>query len=273
MALRDGLVRLGWTEGGNLSIENRLATSWPEMQAMAAELVASRLDVIVCIGPGASIAARDATKRIPLVITVVDDPVDLGLVSNLAHPGGNITGLSLQFADLIGKWLELLRELEPHLINVVVLRGPGNYPQADATAARLGLTLHHRNIATQEDIDDAFASAGKLPHCGAILFGGVFFYDKGPNLAQLAIKHGVPTIASASELTDAGVLMSYGANLNAVFEQTASYVSQILRRAQPGDLPIQQPTRFELVLNIKTANALGLTFPNGMLARAERVIR
>jgi putative tryptophan/tyrosine transport system substrate-binding protein len=272
-ALRNGLLRLGWTEGRNLSIENRLAASWPEMQVMAAELVASRMDVIVCVGPGASIAARDATKKIPLVMTVVDDPIDLGLVTNLAHPGGNITGLSLQYADLIGKWLELLREVAPRLVNVVALRGPGSYPKVEATASQLGLTLHQRDIATQGDIDDAFALAGKLPHCGAILIGGVFFYDKGPNLTQLALKHGVPTVAPSSELADAGILMSYGANMDAIFEQTAGYVDQILRRAQPGDLPIQQPTRIELVLNLKTAKALGLTFPNSLLVRAERIIR
>jgi len=281
-AFLQGLRGLGYVEGRNVLIEYRDAKGKPErFPALAAELVALKVDVIVTAGGTlAALAAKRATTTIPVVFAGVGDPVADGLVTSLARPGGNLTGLSLVL-QLVDKLLELLKQAVPEVSRVALLLKPDAAPDrtikdylqaAEAAAQALGVRLQVVEARGPEDFDRAFsdmarARAGAL----AVLATPVFNSARRP-LVDLAAKNRLPTVFSLSDYVDAGGLISYGPDRRDLFRRVATYVDRILKGAKPGDLPVEQPTKFELVINLKTAKALGLTIPQSVLARADRVI-
>jgi putative ABC transport system substrate-binding protein len=281
-AFRQGLLDLGYVEGRNLVIEIRDAEGKPErFPALAAELVALKVDVIVAGATPATLAAKQATKTIPIVFASVADPVASGLVTSLARPGGNITGLTNQTAELIGKRLELLKQAVPGVSRVAVLWHPGNLGDrtekdmlkaADVAARALGGRLQFVEARGPADFERAFsdmtrARAGAL----TVLPSGMFSSERR-RLVDLAAKNRLPAVFPFREFADAGGLMSYGPNQADLLRRAATYVDKILKGAKPGDLPVEQPTKFELVINLKTSKTLGLTIPQSLLGRADQVI-
>jgi putative ABC transport system substrate-binding protein len=226
-----------------------------------------------------ALAAKHATRSIPIVFASASDPIASGLVINLARPGGNVTGLSFLNAELVGKHLELLKQALPGVSRVTVLWQPGERPEkdmlrgADGAARPLGLRLHFVEVPRPDDFDRAFSGATKA-RAGAVAFvtAGMFFAERR-RLVDLAAKHRLPTIWPFREGVDAGGLMSYAPHLPDLYRRAATYVDRILKGAKPADLPVEQPTKFELVINLKTAKALGLTIPPTVLARADAVIQ
>ena len=281
-AFRQGLRDLGYIEGRNVAIEYRDAEGKLEtLPARAAELVALKVDVIFAPGTQHALAAQQATKTIPIVFADIADPVARGLVTSLARPGGNITGLANLQTDLVGKWLELLKQAVPGLNHVAFLWEPGYLPEsaqrdlkerAEAAAKAAGVRLRFVDVRTSEDIDRAFSDMIRSRVDAVIVWGGVMFiYERG-RIAELAAKNRLPGTYTMSEFVDAGGLMSYSPNIADNFRRAADYVDKILKGAKPADLPVEQPTKFELVINLKTANAIGLTIPPSVLHRADRVI-
>jgi putative tryptophan/tyrosine transport system substrate-binding protein len=278
-AFRQGLNETGYVEGQNLAIEYRWAEgSYDRLPALAADLVGRKVDVIVTSGgPSAASAAKSATSTIPIVF-VSSDPVESGLVASFARPGGNLTGVSTMFAELTAKRLELLSELVPQARVIALLVNPNN-PNAERiigdvreAAREKGLQLPILKAGSESEIDIAFAALAQL-HAGALLVSNdAFFASRRDQLMALASRHAVPAISEAREFAAAGGLISYGPSLTASYRQLGIYGGKILNGAKPADLPIQQPTRFELVINLKTAKALGLTVPPGMLDLADEVI-
>jgi putative tryptophan/tyrosine transport system substrate-binding protein len=280
-AFRQGLRELGYAEGRNVVIEYRDAEGKLErLPALVAELVALRLDVIVPLGAAATQAARKATKTIPIVGVAMGDPVRSGFVASLARPSGNITGLAT-FASLeiIGKNLELLKEAVPGISRVAVLWNPANpahrevMPGVKAAARLLGVQLQPHEASGPSEFDSAF-SAILRERVGALLvMSDAIFFGYRTRLVDLAAKHRMPAMYGQSEFAEAGGLMSYGPNLSDQFRRAAYFVDKILKGAKPADLPVEQPTKFELVINLKTAKALGLTIPPSVLGRADEVIQ
>ena len=277
--LRDELHKLGYVEGQSLSIMFRWADGRPErLPELAAELVASHVDVIVAIG--ASVwAAKQQTRTVPIVIAFSGDPVGTGMVSNLARPDGNLTGVSLMSSDLAAKRLELLTQTVPRTSRLAILYHPaelaaGPELQATEAAARtLGVRLHPLEVRQAEDLEGLFTAAAHGQADGLIVFAHAFaFQHRGPIL-QLAARHRLPTMYGWREFVDAGGLISYGPSVEAMVRRAAHYVDRILKGTKPRDLPIEQPTKFELVINLKTAKALGLTIPQSILVRADKVIQ
>ena len=245
----------------------------------AADLVAHKVDVIVAAGgiPSAQ-AARNATSTIPIVFTAVADPVGLGLVANLARPGGNLTGVSTMAPELGPKRLEIISELVPHAKVIALFVNPNNsnteriIGDMQEAARAKGVQLHILQASRDSEIDAAFATLVEL-HAGALVIGGdPFFGTWREQLVTLAALHGVPAIYQSREFAEAGGLISYGSNFTAAFRRVGMYAGRILKGAKPSDLPVEQPTRFELVVNLNTAKALGLTVPASILARADEVI-
>jgi putative ABC transport system substrate-binding protein len=284
-AFRQGLRDLGYVEGGNLVIEYRDAEGKIErLPALAAELVALKVDVIfVGGGTRVTLAAMQATKTIPIVFTGVGDPVTSGLVTNLARPGGNVTGLSGLGPELVGKRLEQLTQAVPGVSRVAVLWLPGALGErtdkdmltgADVAARALGVRLQFVE-ATRDpaDFDRAFSDMTSARAGALTVLPSNRFLREHKRLVDLAAKNRLPAVYTAREFVDAGGLMSYGANEPDLFRRAATYVDKILKGAKPGDLPVEQPTKFELVINLKTAKALGLTIPQSVLARADEVIQ
>jgi putative ABC transport system substrate-binding protein len=279
-AFRQGLSDAGYVEGQNLAIEYRWAESrYDRLPALVADLVARKVDVIVVTGtPLSALAAKSATSTIPIVFTGISDAVGGGLVASLAHPGGNLTGVSLLNVELTPKRLELLSELVPHARVIALLVNPNN-PQTEGVirdvpeAARAkGLQLPILKAGTESEIDAAFVSLVQL-HAGALLIGpDPFFTNQREQLVALASRHAIPAIYWLREYAASGGLISYGTSLTAAFREAGIYVDKILKGAKPADLPVQQPTTFELIINLKTARALGLTVPQSILARADEVI-
>ena len=277
-----GLRELGWTPGSNLIIEYRYAEGQNErLPDLAAELVRLKADVIVARGTMAIRAARQATGTIPIVMAASPDPVREGIVASLARPGGNITGLSfLAQGPLEGKRLELLKETVPHLARVADLANPSTDQdgaikrEMTAAARSLGLEVQTFEVKKPQDIPKAFAAIGKA-RVGALLVRA----DPAvlvPNFTQvvaLAFKHRLPAMYPWKDYVDAGGLMSYATSLPGFHHRSATYVNKILKGAKPADLPVEQPTRFELAINMKTAKALGLTIPASVLIRADQVIQ
>jgi putative ABC transport system substrate-binding protein len=271
------LRELGWIEGQTVAIEYRWAEGHSERYAeIAAEFVRLKVDVIVT-GGGAGIAVKRATSIIPIVFTVANDPVGDGLVTSLARPGGNITGLSTQATDLAGKRLALLREVFPSVRRVAVLANIG-YPasmlemnEVQAAARTLGFEVTNLEIRQAEDIAPAFealkARADALYVCTDPLVGA-----NRLRINTLALAAGLATISGVREYVETGALMSYGPNNSDLFRRAGDYVDKILRGAKAGDLPIERPTKYELVISLKTAKAIGLTIPESFLLRADRVI-
>jgi len=277
-AFLQGLSEIGYVEGQNVTIEWRWAEGhYDRLPALAADLVGHRVDVIVTGTTPAALAAKGATSTIPIVFNSTD-PVGLGLVASLARPGGNLTGFSPFGTDLMPKRIELLSELVPEARVIAFLTNP-NFPRTEGfirdvqEAARTkGIQLPIVMAAAEGDIDAAFDSLVEL-HADALLVGAAgFFNSHRDRLVALASRHTVPAIYPWREATVAGGLISYGVSLTAINRQIGIYVGRILKGANPADLPVQQPTTFELVVNLKTANALGLTVPPSILARADEVI-
>jgi len=278
-AFRQGLRELGYAEGRNVSIEYRWAEGRAErLPALAAELVRLKVDVIVASGVEA-LAVKRATTSIPIVMPVSSDPVRLGLVSSLARPGGNVTGLASFFDELAGKWVELLKQVLPRISRMAVLRYPEVDPNltqlraSEAAARSLGVRLHVLNAGDPDDLATAFAEAGSNRAEALIVFPSAFLFAHRARVVELAARHRLPTMYGQREYVVAsGGLMSYGPDLHDLFRRAAVYVDKILKGAKPADLPVEQPTKFELVINLKTARALGLTIPRSLLLRADDVI-
>jgi putative tryptophan/tyrosine transport system substrate-binding protein len=278
-AFRQGLSEAGYVEGQNLAIEYRWAEGhYDRLPALAADLVGRKVDLIMANSPPSALAAKSATSTIPIVFRGGSDPVGEGLVASLARPGGNLTGVSLLANELTPKRLELLSELVPQARVIALLVNPNN-STAERTirdvqeAARTkGLQLHVLKASSESEIDTAFASLVQL-HAGALVVGAdPFLSSRREQLVALASRHAVPSIYAWREFADAGGLISYGASLTAGFRLVGTYTGKILKGEKPADLPVQQPTTFELVVNLNTANALGLSVPPSILARADEVI-
>ncbi|HWX30991.1 MAG TPA: ABC transporter substrate-binding protein [Steroidobacteraceae bacterium] len=280
-AFRQGLKDAGFIEGENVAIEYRWADDQTDrLPALAAELAQRRVAVIAAIGgiPSA-LAAKAATTTIPIVFLVGVDPVRLGLVSNLPRPGGNLTGINVINSELASKRLELLRALVPGAIRIGVLVDPTNASGTDATlrdvgaAARtMGLQIQVLNASTSLELDAAFATLVRERSAALIVGSTPFFFDRRVQLALLAARHAAPAIYQDRHHAEVGGLISYGANLGDAYRHVGVYAGRILKGAKPADLPIVQPTRFELVINVSTARMLGLTVPDALLATADEVI-
>ena len=277
-AFRRGLRELGWIEGKNIGIEYRYAKTSADLPALAAELVRLKVDVIVTSATG-TLPAKEATRTIPIVMASNADPVVMGIVGSLARPGGNVTGLSQISSELAGKRLELLREMVPNLHRVAVMWNPGgrgstvNWQEMQNPARSLGLELHPLEARNPSDIDRAFAEASRA-HVGALaIMPSPLFAGNLRHIADLAIKSRLPAIFNLREFVDSGGLIAFGPNRTDEFRRAATYVDKILKGAKPADLPVEQPTKFELVINLKTAKALGITIPQSLLLRADEVIQ
>ncbi len=279
LALRQGLSELGYVEGQNIAIEWRWAQGKNERYPdLAAELVKLKVDIIVAPTTGGAQAAQRATRTIPIVMGFVSDPVALGLVANLARPGGNITGVAVPTPEIAGKRLQLLREVAPTVARIAVLSDPSqpgisvDLRGTEAAARALGVQLHVWEARSGGELDRAFTAIARERAAGIIILPSTTLFAARAHIAQLAAKHRLPTSAWARELTEAGCLMSYGANQSDLARRAAYFVDKILKGAKPADLPVEQPTTFELVINMKTAKALGLTIPPSLLGRADQVI-
>lgn len=281
-AFRQGLHDLGYDEGRNIVIEYRDAKGETDrLLALAAELVALKVDVIVAAGTQHVLAAKQATTTIPIVFADVADPVARGFVTSLARPGGNITGLSNLNTDLVGKWLELLLQAVPGSKRVALLWQPGYLPEraerdviqrAEVAAQALGVRLLFVEARRQEDFDRAFAEMTRARVDAVIVWGGVLFIAERKRIAEMAARNRLPSSYPMSEFVDAGGLISYAPNVADNFRRTAAYVDRILKGAKPADLPVEQSSKLELVINVKTAKALGLTIPPSLLQRADRLV-
>jgi putative tryptophan/tyrosine transport system substrate-binding protein len=283
-AFRQGLRDLGYVEGRNFVIEYRGAEGKPErLPALAAELVALKVDVIVAGGgtPGV-LAAKQATKTIPIVFASgASDPVSSGLVTSLARPGGNVTGLTGLGPELVGKVLELLTQAVPGVSRVAALWQPGAFGErtekdmlkgAEDTGRALGVRLQFVEARGPDDFDRAFSDMTRARAGALTVLGSAMLFNERRRLVDLAAKHRLPAVYPWRDGVDAGGLMSYGPNGPDLFRRAAAYVDKILKGANPADLPVEQPTKFELVINLKTAKALGLTIPPPVLGRADHVI-
>ena len=281
-AFRQGLRDLGYVEGRNVVIEYRDAEGKLErLPALAAELVALKVDVIVAASTLAALAAKQATRTLPIVFAAAADPVASGLVTSLARPGGNVTGLSNLAPELVGKRLELLKQAVPGVSRVAVLWQPGALGErtekdmlkgAEVAARALGVRLQFVEARGPADFDRAFSDMTRARAGALTVLPSAMFFSERRRLVDLAAKNRLPAVYPWREFVDAGGLMSYGPNLADLFRRAATYVDKILKGAKPGDLPVEQPTKFELVINLKTAKALGLTIPPSVLARADQVI-
>jgi putative ABC transport system substrate-binding protein len=279
-AFRQGLSEAGYVEGQNLAIEYRWAEGrYDRLPALAAELVGRKLDVIVTTGGTVSArAVKSATSTIPIVSVFGGDPVADGLVASLARPGGNLTGLSILVSELMPKRLELLAELVPQAGVIALLVNPSNsnaeriIREVQEAARAKGVQLQILKASAVSEIDTAFASLAELHADALVVAADPFFNSRREQLVALAARHAVPAIYEWREFAAAGGLISYGTSLGAVYRQIGIYTGRILKGAKPADLPVQQPTTFELVVNLNTAKALGLTVPPSILARADEVI-
>jgi ABC-type uncharacterized transport system substrate-binding protein len=281
-AFLQGLRDLGYIDGRNVVIEYRDAEGkFERLPTLAAELVALKVDVIVAGGTPPALAAKQATKTIPIVFASAPDPVTDGLVTSLARPGGNITGASNLNPELVGKRLEQLRQAVPGVSRVAVLWHPGGRPErtekdmlreADVAALALGLRAQFVEARGPADFDRAFSDMTRSRADALTVLGSVMLFNQRRRLVELAARNRLPGVYPAREFVDDGGLMAYGPSIADVFRRAATYVDKILKGAKPGDLPVEQPTKFELVINLKTARALGLTIPQSILQRADHVI-
>jgi len=278
-AFRQGLRELGYVEGQNIAIESRWAEGkYDRYPALAADLVRLKVDVIVAVGGRASQVAQQATRTIPIVMSVVIDPLGSGLVASLARPGGNVTGLTMMASDLIGKQLEVLKEVVPKVSRVALLwnpANPGSAPQlreAEAAARVLGVRLQTLEARAPQEIDSAFAAMTRERAGALVVLADAILLNQRRQIAELAAERRLPAVYGPSEHAEAGGLMAYSANLLDLERRAATYVHKILKGAKPADLPVEQPTKFELVINMRTAKALGLTLPPSVLGRADQII-
>jgi len=278
--LREGLCERGWVEGQNILVEYRFAGAKPEqLSEFAAELVRLKANVIVAVSTPAAQAARKATDTIPIVFSMVSDPVASGLVVSLARPGGNATGLSNMLPEQSGKLLELLKEAAPGVSRAALLwdsANPGKIlelKEMQAVAPLLGITLQSLEVHSEKDVENAFSSISKTRSNGLITFVDAVTVSHRQRIVDFAAKNRLPSIYQASDFVSAGGLMSYGVNRVELHRRAATYVDKILQGTKPANLPVERPIKFELVINLKTAKQIGLTIPPNVLARADRVIK
>jgi len=279
-AFRKSLRELGWIEGRNLALEVRSPEDAPgRLPALAAELVRLPVDVLVASAAPASLAAKGATTTIPIVSVYTLDPVALGLVASLARPGGNVTGLSTLSLEYVGKMLELLGRVVPSASRVAVLGDPTNpshaiyWRQLDASARMLRLALLRVDVRRPEELDGVLARlrGGQAVRALLVMHQPLTFVHR-QRIVRLAAEHRIPAVYGTREAVDEGGLMAFGPSMPAIYRRAATFVDRILKGAKPGDLPVEQPTEFELAVNLRTAKALGLTIPPLVLARADKVI-
>jgi putative ABC transport system substrate-binding protein len=276
--LTAGLHDLGYEAGRNIAIDARWAESeYERLPVLAMQMLAQNPDVVVAAGPAAIQVVRQATTTVPVVFAASGDPLSFGFVSNLSRPGGNVTGVSSVGADLSSKYVEILREAIGSLSAVGVLMNPGHpghpaYRRSIETAAREAVRVVPIQAASPSQIEAAFGVLRQARAGALIVLGDGLFFAQAQRIAELAIRHRVPTLFSSREPVRAGGLMSYGPNLAEQFYRAATYVDKILKGARPGDLPVEQPTTFELVINLKTAKAIGLTLRREVLLRADVLI-
>jgi putative ABC transport system substrate-binding protein len=279
-AFRQGLRELGYVEGKNIVIEYRYAEGkLDRLPALAAELVGLKVDIIVMGGPAATRSAKQATATIPIVMAYDDDPVGSGFVASLARPGGNITGLSTLAPEISGKQLELLREIVPKLSRVAVLGNaiqPGN-PQAlreiNLAADAFGVQLQYLEVGGPKDIDTVFRAASKGRADAVLVLGNPTLFSQRRQLADLAVKSRLPAIYNRPEYVEDGGLVFYGPSYIDLYRRAATYVDKILKGTKPADLPVEQPKKFEFIINLKAAKQIGLTIPPNVLVRADKVIK
>jgi putative tryptophan/tyrosine transport system substrate-binding protein len=279
-ALQQGLRELGYVEGKNIVIEWRSAEGKADLlPALAVELVRLKVDIIVAAGTSDTRAAKEATTTIPIVMTQDTDPIGTGFVASLARPGGNITGLSTLAPELSGKRLELLKEVVPKLSRVAVFgtsTTPSTAPTLKETELAAGtFKVQHQylDILDSKDIETAFRTAAKGRADAVLVLAGPVVFSQRTQIAGLAVKNRLPAIYPQTEFTEAGGLMYYGANTPDLFRRAATYVDRILKGAKPADLPVEQPKKFEFIVNLKAAKQIGLTIPPNVLARADKVIK
>jgi putative ABC transport system substrate-binding protein len=275
-ALRDH----GYVEGKNLVIDYRWAEGKPELiQEQAVQLVSLKPDVIFTGSPQGALAAKKATATIPIVFVGIGDPVGIGVVASLASPGGNITGVANMNTELSGKRLEMLKESTPKITSVAVLWNPSSQghqqilKQIEGIAPALKLKLYTLAVRSAEDFDGAFQAVAKSRADGLLPLGDPLIGSQSKRVIEYSVKNRLPAIFPNSESADAGGLMSYAPNIVDQYRRAAVYIDKILKGAKPADLPVEQPMKFELVINLKTAKQIGLTIPPNVLARADRVIR
>jgi putative ABC transport system substrate-binding protein len=279
-AFWQGMNALGYVEGKTVVVDRRSADGdFTRLPALAQELVKNRPDVIIAIASASALAAKQATSIIPIVVVGSTDPVAGGLVVNLARPGGNVTGTATQTTAAVGKMLELVPQLVPGAKRLAALWDPVNTISQQLRmgetligAARLHLFVHIVEVKTPEDIERVFGALRSERPDAVLVPADTFFLNNAVRVAEVAIAHRLPVFGTGRALTEAGILASYGANASVIARRSATYVHRILKGAKPGDLPIEQPTQFELVLNLRTAKALGLTLPRSIVQRADEVI-
>jgi putative ABC transport system substrate-binding protein len=279
-AFRQGLRELGYVEGKNIVIESRYAEGKIDrLPALVADLVRLKVDVILSAGPAVTRPASEATKTIPIVMAQDGDPVANGFVASLARPGGNITGLSTLAPELSGKQLELLKEIVLKLSHVAVLgtsTRPGNaqaLKEIELAARALKVQLQYLDVLATKDIETAFRAASKGRADAVLMLGNPVATSQRTQITDLAVKNRLPVIYDRPEFVEDGGLMTYSVSQNDLFRRAATYVDKILKGAKPSDLPVEQPIKFELVINLKAAKQIGLTIPPNVLARADRVIK
>jgi putative ABC transport system substrate-binding protein len=285
-AFRQVLRDRGWIEGKNLAIETRTTELEKDLPEVFAQVVREKFDLIVTVNDQSALAAKGATTSIPIVMAISNDPVGSGIVSSLARPGVNVTGLTLMAAEIAGKRIEFLKEIVPGLRRVAAVYNPiyrtlpqtvDFVTQSEATARALGMTLQRAELEPSSmgaDRWDAALAALKKGGVGALtVMEGPRFQLRASEIAAAALKHGLATVFPSRDQVEAGGLMSYGTDFTAMWRRAAHFADRILRGANPGDLPVEQPTKFDLIINLKTAKALGLTIPQSLLIRAEEVIQ
>ena len=279
-AFLQGLRELGWVEGKNIGIEYRYAEGRNDrLPDLAADLVRHNVDIIVTAVTSDALIAKKATKTIPIVMASAGDPVATGLVDSLARPGGNITGLSQMAPELSGKRLELLKETVPKLSRVAVLWNPEGegstlaWKESQLPARALGLQLHSMEVRSPSDFDKAFEEAIRA-HAGALaVMPNALFVNNLKRVVDLAVKSRLPSIYHLREFVDSGGLIAYAPDRSDMFRRAATYVDKFLKGAKPADLPVEQPTKFEMVINLKAAKEIGVTIPPNLLSRADKVIK
>ena len=278
-AFREGLRELGYVEGRNIAIERRSAEGNTErLQDLAADLVRLRMEVIITATTAATQAAQRVTTTIPIVFALADEPVELGLVASIAKPGGNITGLTGLIAEITAKRLELIKEVSPKIKRVGVLWGP--YPfsarvlrEVESASHPLELTLHEVEVQRPDELDGAFARMTAWRAEALLVLPHPMFVAQRTRLSELAAKHRLPSTYHLKEFVEVGGLMSYAPDTTAMSRRAARYVDRILKGAKPGELPVEQPTKFELVINLNTAKALGIKVPQSLLLQADKLIK
>ena len=277
---RQQMRELGYVEGRNVSFEVRWAQGEDDrLPKLAAELVSLKVDLIVTAGTNAAIAAKRATTAIPIVMATGSDPVATGLVASLRQPGGNLTGMTTLNSELAAKRLEFLKIVAPRTSRIAILwdeRTPAlrvAVPETETAAKTAGLTIHSVPVGSAAGFEAAFANVVKGRAGALMIVPSPMFFSHRKRLAELAVKHRLPTVVGPREFVEAGGLVGYGADFPDLFRRAATFVDKILKGTMPGDLPVEQPTKFELVINLKTAKALGLTIPQALLGRADEVIQ